>query len=81
LSRQTCARKLESLYRAVLRNHAASTVQKAPAELIPWDSLLAGLKLEWELLSQKTSAAVDAIRAKYAQPDKKQAAESAEKPS
>ena len=81
LSRQTCARKLESLYRAVLRNHAASTVQKAPAELIPWDSLLEGLKLEWELLSQKTSAAVDAIRAKYAQPDKKQAAESAEKPS
>jgi hypothetical protein len=30
--------------------------------LIPWDTLLAGIKMEWELLSQKTSAGAHALR-------------------
>lgn len=63
LSREVCARRLEALYHAVLAEYGASSDRVVPAELISWDSLLEGIKLEWELLLNKTEAAVDAIRA------------------
>lgn len=71
LSREICAGKLESLYRLALDEQEAATGKEIPAELIPWDSFLEGIKVEWELLSQKTSAAVDAFRAEYNQADEK----------
>lgn len=62
LSREICARRLESLYQLVLDEHEAAEKPEIHAELVLWDSLLEGIKLEWELLLAKTSAAVDALR-------------------
>jgi 1,2-diacylglycerol 3-alpha-glucosyltransferase len=62
LSREICARRLESLYQLALDEYEAAGKPEIPAELDPWESLLEGIKLEWELLLVKTSAAVDAIR-------------------
>jgi 1,2-diacylglycerol 3-alpha-glucosyltransferase len=62
LSREICARRLEKLYRSLLDEHASATAQKTPEELISWNALLEGIKVEWKLLFQKTTAAVNAIR-------------------
>jgi glycosyltransferase involved in cell wall biosynthesis len=62
LSRGICARRLERLYRSVLDERHAAIEQNIPDELVPWDSLLEGIKVEWELLFQKTTAALRAIR-------------------
>jgi glycosyltransferase involved in cell wall biosynthesis len=62
-SRETCARRLENLYHSVLDEHSKADIKKMPDELIPWDSLLESVRVEWDLLYQKTTAAVDAIRA------------------
>lgn len=62
LSRENCARRLERLYRSVLDEREAAAALKVSDELIGWDSLLDSLKVEWQLLLQKTAAAVDAIR-------------------
>jgi len=64
LSRQICARRLESLYRSAIAARMARPEKYTGDELIPWDSLLEGIKVEWELLSEKTSAAVKALRAR-----------------
>jgi glycosyltransferase involved in cell wall biosynthesis len=62
LSREACARRLESLYHSTLAEYEGSSAPEMPEELDPWDLLLEGIKLEWELLLSKTTAAVDAIR-------------------
>ncbi len=62
-SRETCSRRLTGLYENVLatfvREHG-QTYEK----LIFWDSLLRGIKAQWQVLSRKTSAAASVLKAK-----------------
>lgn len=56
-SRESCAERMVRLYECISR--------QAPQQqdsLIPWDTLLRRLKTEWELLSQKTSAAAASVK-------------------
>jgi glycosyltransferase involved in cell wall biosynthesis len=62
LSRTVCARCLEKLYRSVLAKRLARSEEQISDELIPWDSALEGIKVEWELLTEKTTAALSALR-------------------
>jgi glycosyltransferase involved in cell wall biosynthesis len=62
LSREACARRLEKLYRSTLEVRLRRSWEPNADELIPWDSLLEGIKVEWELLLQKTTAVAAAIR-------------------
>lgn len=61
LSRENCAERLEHLYTTVLQSEPASS-GTAPENLEPWESLLASLKAEWDLISQKTTAAMSTLR-------------------
>jgi len=60
LSRRNCARQLETLYRSVLEADGAPSDETDDA-LISWNKLLEGIKAEWELLTEKTAAAVKKI--------------------
>jgi len=62
LSRAVCARRLEKLDGSILENRSAGAEEQIADELIPWDSILQGIKVEWELISQKANAAVSALR-------------------
>ena len=64
LSRTVCARCLEKLYRSVLAKRLARSEEQISDELIPWDSVLEGIKVEWELLTEKTAAALSALRSR-----------------
>jgi glycogen synthase len=64
LSRTVCARRLEKLYRSVLAKRLARSEEQISDELIPWDSVLEGIKVEWKLLTEKTTAAVNALRSR-----------------
>jgi glycosyltransferase involved in cell wall biosynthesis len=64
LSRTVCARRLEKLYRSVLAKRLARSEEQISDELIPWDSVLEGIKVEWKLLTEKTTAAVSALRSR-----------------
>ncbi len=61
LSREACAGRLEELYQSVL---AGETPGGDPHEssLDPWETLLGALTAEWELLTGKTSAAVNSFQ-------------------
>jgi 1,2-diacylglycerol 3-alpha-glucosyltransferase len=63
MSRTVCARRLERLYRSALTNRFDRPEVQITDELIPWESLLEGIKVEWELLTEKTTAAMSALRA------------------
>jgi hypothetical protein len=55
---------LEKLYSSALAERLAQSEERTSDELIPWDSLLEGIKVEWELLAQKTTAAVSTLRSR-----------------
>ncbi len=59
-SRDTCARELHKLYQDLI---SARKVQPAqdPEDILSWDILLRSLKTEWELISYKTQAVVNAV--------------------
>jgi glycosyltransferase involved in cell wall biosynthesis len=58
-SRDRCARRLVNTYRSVVSPRA---YDGETAELMPWDRLLETVKVEWDLLVQKTAAAAKAIK-------------------
>lgn len=61
LGREACAARLVSLYESVLAGETtASGLKEAP--FAPWEALLESIKAEWDLITQKTTAAVDSIR-------------------
>ncbi len=60
-SRESCARRMAGIYERVIE----SFVQKdtwASHELVSWDSVLKGIRAQWQLLSHKTRAAVSAFK-------------------
>jgi glycosyltransferase involved in cell wall biosynthesis len=61
LSSENCAARLERLYTDVLKKNTDAS-RSAPENLDPWESLLAALKAEWDLISEKTTAAVSTLR-------------------
>jgi glycosyltransferase involved in cell wall biosynthesis len=64
LSREACARRLLSLYEKVRAKISTGEVEQGkPEELFPWETMMQRLRAEWELLSEKTRAAVGVIRA------------------
>ncbi len=62
LSREICARRLENLYQRLLDAHAKGAPERISDESVSLDTLLESLKVEWDLLIQKTMAAAHAIR-------------------
>lgn len=60
-TRRACAGKLEEAY-----EQALSFYKRAPSSpdwgLVQWDRLLSRIRVEWDLVSKKISAAVDAVR-------------------
>ncbi len=61
LGRQACAARLESLYESALAGETHSSSRNA-VSLDPWEALLEAIKTEWDLISGKTTAAVDSIK-------------------
>ncbi len=60
-SRENCAQMLNKLY----KNVCSELVQEPdwfPEQLISWNSILRGIKAQWRLVSQKTTAAVSALK-------------------
>jgi hypothetical protein len=62
LSRQACAQRLLNLYKAVLAETPTYETKEVSEDLFPWETLLGRLRAEWELLSEKTKAAVRIMR-------------------
>lgn len=60
-SRRSSARKLEALYKEVLDEQLRSTKGRH-AEVTPLNALIARIKTEWDILSQKTEAAADVFQ-------------------
>jgi glycosyltransferase involved in cell wall biosynthesis len=60
-SRENSTQKLLNLYKDVCDSFAQE-YDWSSEELVSWDSLLRGIKAEWQLISQKTSAAVSALK-------------------
>ena len=58
LTHDKCSRKLEELYAEAIRNHGHE--QKKP-DLKTWEGLQKSLDAEWDLLTQKTSAILNAV--------------------
>ena len=54
-SRRVSAKKLIGLYESVIRDRSAQKLPK-DNELHVWDTLLAALRAEWELFSEKMQA-------------------------
>lgn len=70
-SRENCAERLESLYSRVLRNKMRPPhLPPESHDHDPWEGLLAALRAEWDLISQKTTAAVSTFRAGQERTDK-----------
>ena len=62
-SREACAEKLESLYNETLKGHSARmTNEENNGQLGPLDAVAERIRAEWELLSLKTAAAVEALK-------------------
>ncbi len=59
-SRESCADRLFRLYQVMI--HEKEKPLRDPYELIPWDKLLRGLAAEWELISEKVAAGLNAVR-------------------
>jgi glycosyltransferase involved in cell wall biosynthesis len=61
LSRESCAALLETLYQAVLGGETRETSpHEAPVE--SWETLLGAITAEWELITQKTAAAMQSFQ-------------------
>jgi glycosyltransferase involved in cell wall biosynthesis len=60
-SRQQCAQRLAHLYEDLLGTSLEAKKEK-PDKLVHWDTLLRGIKAEWELLSKKTTSVIHAMR-------------------
>ncbi|MFP4446092.1 MAG: glycosyltransferase [Desulfosudaceae bacterium] len=63
-SREKCAGRVVELYRAAISDFAADKGQ-TDEEMISWTSLLRSIKTEWDLLSQKTEAVLEAFKPDY----------------
>lgn len=61
LSRQTCATRLETLYESILAGETRMPTREKDS-LAPWEALLEAVKAEWDLIGEKTTAAVESIR-------------------
>lgn len=61
LSRGNCALQLENLYQSVLESNRIHSGGVGD-ELISWNKLLKGIQTEWELMTQKTAAAVKSFQ-------------------
>jgi glycosyltransferase involved in cell wall biosynthesis len=59
-SRNSCARELHKLYQDLLSARKVQPEQD-PEDILSWDILLRSLKTEWELISYKTQAVVNAV--------------------
>ena len=59
-SRATCTRELHKLYQDLLSARKVQPEQD-PEDILSWDILLRSLKTEWELISYKTQAVVNAV--------------------
>ncbi len=60
-SREHCARRMADLYERVRESFVKEDVWSSH-ELASWESVLRGIKAQWQLLSHKTRAAVRALR-------------------
>ena len=60
-SRKKCAGRVVELYRAAINDFTADNGQ-TDEEMISWTSLLRSIKTEWDLLSQKTEAVLEAFK-------------------
>lgn len=60
-SRENCAQLLNKLYKNVC-NESVQEPDWFPEQLISWNSILRGIKAQWRLVSQKTTAAVSALK-------------------
>jgi glycosyltransferase involved in cell wall biosynthesis len=58
-SRERCAERMFRLYQSVIAEYKKYTVETD--DLIPWDKLLRSLAAEWELISEKITATVNAF--------------------
>lgn len=59
-AREKSAAKLADLYRSILQQERNKTAENSILE--PLDELIQALKIEWDLLSEKTSALLDSIQ-------------------
>jgi glycosyltransferase involved in cell wall biosynthesis len=59
-SRQSSAQKLSTLYQSLLSSRKGRKIHD-PEDILSWDVLLRSVKTEWELITQKTQAMVDAV--------------------
>jgi glycosyltransferase involved in cell wall biosynthesis len=59
-SRQTSAQKLNTLYQSLLSRRKGVKIHD-PEDILSWDVLLRSLQTEWELITHKTQAVVDAV--------------------
>jgi len=60
-SREASAKRMAQVYETVA-GRPDQAGGKADSELIPWDRLLRAIKVEWELMAQKTMASIDTIK-------------------
>ncbi|WP_291321554.1 glycosyltransferase [Desulfonatronospira sp.] len=60
-SRESCAGRMAGLYERVIKAFVKKDV-RASHELVSWDSVLKGIRAQWQLLSHKTQAAVSALK-------------------
>ncbi len=61
-SREICAEKIVNLYSKAKAVFPPEEVKKSSEEIISWNTLLRAMKVEWELLTKKTNAAVTAVK-------------------
>ncbi|MFP4658367.1 MAG: glycosyltransferase, partial [Desulfonatronovibrionaceae bacterium] len=58
LTREKCSRSLEALYLRAVENHSR---EDKKLDLKSWESLQKSLAVEWDLLTQKTNAIINAV--------------------
>ncbi len=58
-SRESCAKKMVEVYRSMLREHKQAS--GTPQEFLDWDKLIRSLNVEWQLISEKAAATVNAF--------------------
>jgi glycosyltransferase involved in cell wall biosynthesis len=58
-SRESCARQMVEVYRSMLREHKQAS--GTPQEFLDWDKLIRALNVEWQLISEKAAATVNAF--------------------
>jgi glycosyltransferase involved in cell wall biosynthesis len=59
-SREACAKKLVDLYQSLSQDYSPRRLEEIEDQQ-PWFSILEVLKAEWELIAEKTTAAVEAF--------------------